>query len=151
MSGETATLAAWKSAQKTYEKSLAEKDLKQLMIPTGPEDVLNRIEEWQRENSGSRHAKVAESIRAGIAPIKRFSDSIDMMAQGSPAPACLLWGSIKFVLTVRLDFPNSWNHSRSDTLIFLKPNAPPRLLSELAQSADYLIPLLDSTRRYRGI
>ena len=43
-SEEMATLVAWRSAKDTYRESLIEKDLKQVMVPTGPEDVLNKIE-----------------------------------------------------------------------------------------------------------
>ena len=70
------------------------------MIPTGPEDVASEVEKWQRKQSASRYARVAAAIRAGVGRMQHFSASIDMLAQGSPAPGCLLWGSIKFVLTV---------------------------------------------------
>ena len=70
------------------------------MIPAGPEDVANEVEKWQRRQSASRYARVATAIRAGVSRMQHFSASIDMLAQGSPAPGCLLWGSIKFVLTV---------------------------------------------------
>lgn len=39
--------------------------------------------------------------------LQRFTASIDMLAQGSPAPGCLLWGSIKFALTVCVSFPEA--------------------------------------------
>ena len=70
------------------------------MIPAGPEDVANEVEKWQCRQSASRYARVAAAVRAGLGRMERFSASIDMLAQGSPDPGCLLWGSIKFVLTV---------------------------------------------------
>ena len=70
------------------------------MIPTGPKDVANEVEKWQCRQSASRYARVAAAVRAGLGRMERFSASIDMLAQGSPDPGCLLWGSIKFVLTV---------------------------------------------------
>ena len=70
------------------------------MIPAGPEDVANEVEKWQCRQSASRYARVATAIRAGLGRMQHFSASIDMLAQGSPAPGCLLWGSIKFALTV---------------------------------------------------
>lgn len=95
--GDTATNVAFRNARDTYRKSLSEKDMKRIMIPTGPEDVVNEIERWQKKHSDS---KFAAGIRAGLARLQRFSASIDMLAQGTPDPGCLLWGSIKFVLTV---------------------------------------------------
>lgn len=69
------------------------------MVPTGPEDIVNEIEKWQKGNLDS---KVAAGVRAGLTHLLRFSASIDMLAQGTPSPGCLLWGSIKFVLTVSM-------------------------------------------------
>ena len=98
--GESATSIAWKNALNSYRKSLSEKDFKSIMIPAGPEDVANEVEKWQCRQSASRYARVAAAVRAGVGRMQRFSASIDMLAQGSPSPGCLLWGSIKFVLTV---------------------------------------------------
>ena len=98
--GESATSIAWRNALHSYRKSLSEKDFKRITIPAGPEDVANEVDKWQCRQSASRYARVAAAIRAGVSRMQHFSASIDMLAQGSPAPSCLLWGSIKFVLTV---------------------------------------------------
>ena len=71
--------------------------MKGIMIPTGPEDVVNEIEKWQKRHVDST---VAAGVRAGLVRLQKFSASIDMLAQGAPSPGCLLWGTIKFVLTV---------------------------------------------------
>lgn len=102
--GELATTIAWRNALKSYRKSLSDKDFKRIMIPAGPEDVANEVEKWQCRQSASRYARVAAAVRAGMGRMQRFSASIDMLAQGSPSPGCLLWGSIKFVLTVGIYF-----------------------------------------------
>lgn len=98
--GESATTIAWRNALNSYRKSLSDKDFKRIMIPAGPEDVANEVEKWQCRQSASRYARVAAVVRAGVSRMQRFSASIDILAQGSPSPGCLLWGSIKFVLTV---------------------------------------------------
>ncbi len=98
--GDSATTIAWRNALTSYRRSLSDKDFKRIMIPAGPEDVANEVEKWQCRQSASRYARVAAAVRAGVSRMQRFSDSIDMLAQGSPSPGCLLWGSIKFVLTV---------------------------------------------------
>lgn len=98
--GESATTIAWRNALNSYRKSLSDKDFKRIIVPAGPEDVANEIEKWQSRQAASRYARVAAAVRAGMGRMQRFSASIDMLAQGSPSPGCLLWGSIKFVLTV---------------------------------------------------
>ena len=95
--GNTATIVAFRNARDTFRKSLPEKDIKRIMIPTGPEDVVNEIDKWHKRHSDS---KVAATVRFGLSQLQRFNASIDMLAQGTPSPGCLLWGSIKFVLTV---------------------------------------------------
>ncbi len=102
--GESATTIAWRNALNSYRKSLSDKEFKRIMIPAGPEDVANEVEKWQCRQSASRYARVAAAVRAGMGRMQRFSASIDMLAQGSPSPGCLLWGSIKFVLTVGIYF-----------------------------------------------
>ncbi len=102
--GESATTIAWRNALNSYRKSLSDKDFKRIMIPAGPEDVANQVETWQCRQSASRYARVAAAVRAGVGRMQRFSASIDMLAQGSPSPGCLLWGFIKFVLTVGIYF-----------------------------------------------
>ena len=103
--GESATTIAWRSALDSYRKSLSDKDFKRIMIPAGPEDIANEVEKWQSRQAASRYARVAAAVRAGVGRLERFSASIDMLAQGSPDPGCLLWGSIKFVLTVGIPVP----------------------------------------------
>ena len=95
--GDTATIVAFNNARDTYQKSLSEKDFDHIMLPTAPEDVVNDVEQWHRRHLDS---KVAASVRSGLAQLQRFGATIDMLAQGTPSPGCLLWGSIKFVLTV---------------------------------------------------
>ena len=102
--GESATTIAWRNALNSFRKSLSDKDFKCIMIPVGPEDVANEVEKWQCRQSASWHSQVAAAVRAGVGHMQRFSASIDMLAQGSPSPGCLLWGSIKFVLTVGVNF-----------------------------------------------
>ena len=98
--GESATTIAWRNALSSYRKTLSDKEFKRIMIPAGPEDVANEVEKWQCRQSATRYARVAAAVRAGLGRMERFSASIDMLAQGLPDPGCLLWGSIKFVLTV---------------------------------------------------
>lgn len=99
---KTAIMLAWRNARDTYRKSLPDKDFKQIMIPARPDDVLREIETWQSGQVKSRYCRVADSIHTGISRLQKFDRAVDLMAQGTPAPGCLLWGSIIFVLTVSL-------------------------------------------------
>lgn len=98
--GDSPIVDAWKKALETYKKSLPQKDQTRIQMSTGPRDVVKDIEEWQLKQSKRKSMKVATVVGSGLARLQRFTASIDMLAQGSPAPGCLLWGGIKFVLTV---------------------------------------------------
>ena len=92
---------AWKEAVEKYQKSLSKKDQVQvLQTSTGPADVVKDIEQWHEKLNKSKSTKLAAAISGGLARLQQFTSSIDMLAQGSPQPGCLLWGSIKFALTV---------------------------------------------------
>ena len=97
---DTATVQAWRHALDTYRKSLPEKDFKRIQIPAGPGDVLSEVQKWQSRQKKSKYCKVADGVEAGISRLHKFNRAIDMIAQGSPEPGCLVWGSIVFVLTV---------------------------------------------------
>lgn len=73
-----------------YQKSLSKKDQRQVQMSTGPEDVVKEIEDWHLEKSKSKSTKVAAAVGGGLVRLQRFTASIDMLAQGSPAPGCLL-------------------------------------------------------------
>ena len=96
----TAAMLAWRNALDTYRKSLPEKDFKQILIPAGPDDVLKEIQKWQERQRKSKYCKVAGGVEAGISRLHNFNRAVDLIAQGSPQPGCLVWGSIVFVLTV---------------------------------------------------
>ena len=39
----TATMLAWQNARDTYRKSLPDKSFKRILVPAGPEDVLEDV------------------------------------------------------------------------------------------------------------
>lgn len=99
LNGSTSTLLAWEQALGSLKKSLPSKDLKRLQLPVSPADLVSHVEAWLA--SKPSNAKKAVNIMGQtVSRIQRFSSCVDQLAQGSPAPATLLWGSIKFVLTV---------------------------------------------------
>ena len=93
-------MTMWENAIATYKKSLTTKDLQQLQVPTSPQDLVAYIAGWEQKRKKSKYTKIAAVLQACTSRIERFSAVIDQLAQGCPQPACLLWGSIKFVLTV---------------------------------------------------
>ena len=95
LNDSTSTTLAWERALESLKKSLPSKDLKRLQLPVSPDDLAYHVETWLASKPGNVMGQT-------VARIQRFSGCIDQLAQGSPAPAMLLWGSIKFVLTVCL-------------------------------------------------
>lgn len=108
ISSATLVIDAWKEAVEKYQKTLSKKDqLQVLQTPTGPADVVKDIEKWHEKLDKTKSTKVAAAISSGLARLQRFTTSIDMLAQGSSKAGCLLWGSIKFALTVCVSFPEA--------------------------------------------
>lgn len=100
-SSPTPTTLAWENAMKSLRKSLPPKDLKQLQSPIRPEDLVNYVDQWKSSKQGKTRKSV-DFMQETVARIQRFSGCIDQLAQGVPDPACLLWGAVRFALTVRV-------------------------------------------------
>ena len=101
LNDSTSTTLAWERALESLKKSLSSKDLKRLQLPVSGDDLAYHVETWLASKPGKTR-KAVNVMGQTVARIQRFSGCIDQLAQGSPAPAMLLWGSIKFVLTVCL-------------------------------------------------
>lgn len=102
--GSDATIQAWKSALAAYKKSIPKKDYQQIQQSTSAQDVLTYVEELQNKEQHSQHARLMGIVGKHIARFERFSQAVDMLAQGLPQPACLIWGSIKFAIFLVRDY-----------------------------------------------
>lgn len=96
----SAAAIAWKKAIQNLEKSLPEKDFKRICTITSPEDILKQLEIWQIKRRTSKLDAVIDQVRDGLARMQSFNRALDVLAQGSPSPGCMVWGSIVFVLTM---------------------------------------------------
>ena len=96
----TPTLLAWDNALRTFKKTLPAKDLKEIQIPTKAEELIAYLKGWRWYQQG-KSAKAISVVQSGVSRVQRFNDCIDVLSQGLPYPAILLWGSIRFVLKVR--------------------------------------------------
>lgn len=95
---------AWKSALAAYKRLVPKKDYQQILQSTSAQDVVTYVEEIQRKEQQSQHAQLLETIGKYIGRLERFSQAVGMLAQGSPYPACLIWGSIKFAIVLVRDY-----------------------------------------------
>ena len=96
----TAMMLAWEEAFRKFKASMPAKDLKYIQQPTAPEDIISRLNKWM-SSKDTTSGKLASLLQERTARLQRFAGAIDQFAQGMPQPACLIWGSIRFVLTVR--------------------------------------------------
>lgn len=96
----SATAIAWKKATESLKKSLPAKDFKRICSLTSPEDILKELEKWQIKRGTSKLSRVVDQVRDGLARMQNFNRALDLLAQGSPSPGCLVWSSIVFVLTL---------------------------------------------------
>lgn len=99
-SGTTAITVAWQKAVATLKKSVPPKHLEKIQSTTTPADIMAQMKEWEQDHSKTRRATIAKVLETCINRVEKFSTAIDQLAQGSPQPACLLWGCIRFVLSV---------------------------------------------------
>lgn len=99
LNDSASTVLAWEQALGSLKKSLPSKDLKRLQLPVSPADLVSHVEAWLASKPG-KAKKAVNVMGQTVSRIQRFSSCVDQLAQGSPAPATLLWGSIKFILTV---------------------------------------------------
>jgi hypothetical protein len=95
-------LAVWENALLTFAKVLPAKDLKIIQLPIKPEELMVNLEDWKSNQDGQSN-KLKILAEQSLVRLQRFSACIDVLAQGLPEPAILLWGSIKFVLKVHHD------------------------------------------------
>ena len=96
----SATAIAWKKATETLKKSLPEKDFKRICSLTTPEDILRELEIWHIKRGTGKLGVMIDQVRDGLARMQSFNRALDLLAQGSPYPGGLVWGSIVFVLTM---------------------------------------------------
>ena len=98
--GTTATSVAFQRALATIKQTLPEKVLDEILSENTPGEMVAKIQVCEQSHKRTKFAKVGRSLEACISRVEQFSGAIDQLAQGSPQPACLLWGCIKFVFTV---------------------------------------------------
>lgn len=94
------TVKVWKSALAAYKRSVPKKEYQRIQQSTSAQDIVTYVEELQKNEKHSQHARALEVIGKHIGRFERFSSAVDMLAQGLPEPACLIWGSIKFAISV---------------------------------------------------
>jgi X-X-X-Leu-X-X-Gly heptad repeat protein len=113
----TAMMLAWEEAFKNFKASMPAKDLKHIQQPTAPGDIISHLNKWMSSKE-TTSGKLASLLQDRTARLQRFAGAIDQLAQGMPQlaqgmpqlaqgipqPASLIWGSIRFVLTVRSIF-----------------------------------------------
>lgn len=98
---------AWHSAVKRFEQDCGSKVVEKLITQeTKPEQLVNYIEERQQKESRSKFCRLLKRRSSIGERFARYQSALDVLAQGTPSPGCLIWGSIRMVLEVGiLPFP----------------------------------------------
>ena len=74
-------------------------DIKQF---TRPGALLDYIEERQRHENRSKLRRLLNKASGVGSRFEKYQHALDLMAQGTPMPGCLIWGSITLALKVEL-------------------------------------------------
>lgn len=94
-------LATWNLAVKECEASFSPEDLDEIKKSKGPDDVLDFIKDLEAKERNSKLSRAMGKIRQFGRHFKAYQHGLDLIAQGTPFPGCIIWGSIKVVLAVR--------------------------------------------------
>ena len=103
--------------QTTWEKTLAihkgrfaPEDLAEIEKTTKPDDLLDFIKNLDIKNGKGKFPWLFKQIEKLGVYFNTYEHSLDMITQGLPSPGCLVWGSIKFVLSVSASaIPNAYD------------------------------------------
>jgi len=98
---------AWHSALKQFQHDCGPKVVEKLITQeTKPKQLLDYIQERQQKESRSKFSRLLRRISSIGERFTRYQSALDVLAQGTPSPGCLIWGSIRMVLEVGiLPFP----------------------------------------------
>lgn len=90
----------WQIAIRQCEQDLPKEALAEIRSGTRPEDVLEYIKERQSKESKSRLLNKLSDVSKICFRFAEFQSALDVLAQGTPSPGCMVWGAIRVVLTV---------------------------------------------------
>ena len=121
---EPERLGAWKSAVKECEAEFSPEDLEEMKKSTGPDDILDFIEEVQVQEHNSKLSWLTGRVRRFGRSFKAYDHGLDLMAQGTPFPGCLIWGSIRIVVSVSMPFADVSRASTSNRVRLLSLYSP---------------------------
>lgn len=93
-------IASWKNALASFRRSIRKHEFEQIQQSTSPQDLMNFIESIQKSEQAGNESTTLLAIKACVHRLRKFGGALDVLAQGTPQPGCLIWGSIKLALTV---------------------------------------------------
>ena len=90
----------WQQAILSHETRFAPEDLVEIKKTAKPDDLLGFIKTFEVSDDKSKISQIAKHIGMLGTYLNTYEHSLDMITQGLPSPGCLIWGSIKVVLSV---------------------------------------------------
>ena len=92
---------AWLVARQLFERDCGHKATEQIISQSvEPKDLLSYIKQRRQEQSRSESSILLNKVSTFGASFERYHSAMDVMAQAGGWPGCLLWGSIRVVLSV---------------------------------------------------
>lgn len=91
---------AWQKAISMHEDRFTTEELVEIKKTTKPDDLLGFIKTLEVSDDKSKISRIAKRIGTLGLYLNTYEHSLDMITQGLPSPGCLIWGSIKVVLSV---------------------------------------------------
>ncbi len=94
-----AVSSVWTRTLASYKKELPPKDLIVVEGITSPTDLANHIKNLETKRHAGKRGAFADRIHSVTGRLTQFSSLIDILTS-SNTEACLIWGSLKLLLTI---------------------------------------------------
>jgi hypothetical protein len=93
----------WNQAKEQYTSSLKPKELERLASISSKDQLLTETRHLQIRYSERRSSRSLERIYPFLADVESFSEVIAVFVSSDPKITAIVWGSICFILKVRLE------------------------------------------------
>ncbi|KAL8823762.1 MAG: hypothetical protein Q9191_005572 [Dirinaria sp. TL-2023a] len=89
---------AWLIAISECEQELDPKTVAEIKPFTQPRDLLDYIKQRQNKEHRSKIRQLLSKVSSFGFRFEKYQSALDLIAQGTPMPGCLIWGSIRLAL-----------------------------------------------------
>ena len=91
---------AWRQALRECEQEVPSDLLPRIQQRATAEYIDEYVKQRQNIEKGSKIRGLLGDASKVVPYFKQYQSALDLIAQGAPSPCCLIWGTVRFALTV---------------------------------------------------